>query len=99
MNGRKVGVGQLELLDLSAVGPMKPELLAAMRTVKQEGYYSVFLMLTDTTREATELLYLSDDPQIVEKAWRVRAQGQSAWLPGVMSRKSQVVPALQKAFE
>ena len=55
-------------------------------------------MLTDIMKEGTELLIVSDDPSVVEKAWGTKPEGRSVWLAGVMSRKKQVVPNLEKAF-
>jgi manganese-dependent inorganic pyrophosphatase len=34
----------------------------------------------------------------VEKAFGVKPENGRAWLPGVMSRKKQVVPNFEKAF-
>ena len=99
MYGKKVGVGQLEVLDLATLTPLKADLLQAMQAIKKEGYHSVFLMLTDTTQQATDLLFVSDDPAAVRAAWGIDPQGSSVWLPGVMSRKSQIIPALLKAFK
>jgi manganese-dependent inorganic pyrophosphatase len=99
MSGRKVAVGQLELMDLDTVSKMKPELLNAMDQFKKtEGYHSVFLMLTDIMKENTELLLVTDDPGVVKKALGVEPKGTSAWLPGVMSRKKQVIPPLEAAW-
>lgn len=99
MNGRKVGVAQLEMMELGMVSHIKNDLLKAMGELKAEGYHSVLLMLTDIMKEGTELLALSDDTGIVETALGVRLQGGSMWLPGVVSRKKQVIPGLEKAFK
>lgn len=99
MSGHKVAVAQIELQDLALVRPMKEDLLKAMQAVKRNGYHSVFLMLTDVTQGATELLFVSDDPEIVRKTWGLKAESNTAWMPGVMSRKTQIIPPLQKAFE
>ena len=50
-------------------------------------------------KEGSEMLIVSDDPSVVEKAFGVKAEGKSVWLPGVMSRKKQVVPNFEKAFK
>lgn len=99
MNQCKVGVAQVELVDLSIVFPLKEDFLKAMRLLKDEGYHSVFLMLTDITKEGTELLFVSDDLSIVDSAFGIKMLGSSTWLPGVVSRKKQVIPSLEKAFK
>lgn len=99
MNGNKVGIGQLEVVDLSILEPVKAGLQAEIEKIKGEGRHSVFLLLTDIMKEGSEMLIVSDDPSVVEKAFGVKPEGASVWLPGVMSRKKQVVPNFEKAFK
>jgi len=97
MSGNKVGIGQLEVVDLGLLDSVKDDLYAEIGKVKAEGRHSVFLMLTDIMKEGTEMLIVSDDPSVVEKAFGV-AGDKTVWLDGVMSRKKQVVPNFEKAF-
>ena len=100
MNGNKVGIGQLEVVDLSILDKVKAGLQAEIEKVKAEGgRHSVFLLLTDIMKEGSEMLIASDDPSVVEKAFGAKPQGNSVWLDGVMSRKKQVVPNFEKAFK
>jgi manganese-dependent inorganic pyrophosphatase len=98
MSGKKVGIGQLEVVDLSILDGVKAALQEEIGKVKAEGRHSVFLMLTDIMKEGTEMLVVSDDPSVVEKAFGVSTSGDPVWLDGVMSRKKQVVPNFEKAF-
>ena len=99
MNGKKVGIGQLEVVDLSLLDKVKDGLQAEIAKVKSEGRHSVFLLLTDIMKEGSEMLIVSDDPSVVKKAFGVEPKGNSVWLDGVMSRKKQVVPNFEKAFK
>ncbi len=100
MSGSRVGVGQLELVDLALVANQKADFLAAMGEIKKEkGLHSIFLMLTDIMRESTEMLVVTEDPAVVQKAFKAELKGSMLWLPGVMSRKKQVVPNLETAFK
>jgi manganese-dependent inorganic pyrophosphatase len=99
MSGNKVGIGQLEVVDLSLLDGVKNDLAQDISSLKGEGnYHSVFLLLTDIMKEGSEMLLVSDDPSKVEKAFGVAPSGDKAWLDGVMSRKKQVVPNFEKAF-
>ena len=97
MNGNKVGIGQLEVVDLSLLDAVKDDLYAELQKVKAEGRHSCFLLLTDIMKEGSEMLIVSDDPSVVEKAFG-KGGDKSVWLEGVMSRKKQVVPNFEKAF-
>lgn len=99
MSGRKIAVAQLEVMDLNALTPRKGELLSAMTEMKQNGYHSVLLMLTDIMKEGTELLVLSDEPSRIEKAIKATPSNNAVWLPGVVSRKKQIIPDLEMAFK
>jgi manganese-dependent inorganic pyrophosphatase len=98
MKGNKVGVGQLELATLDQVASMRDDLYKAMQEKKAGGRHSVLLMLTDVVKEGTDLMVVSDDPSIIEGAFNSKLNGNSMWIDGMMSRKKQTVPNLQKAF-
>ena len=98
MSGAKVGVGQLELVDLAIIEDRIPELLEELGRMKAEGRHTAMLLLTDIMKEGSRLLMASDDPEKIAAAFGV-ALGDNMWLPGVMSRKKQVVPALEAAFK
>lgn len=100
MNGKKVGIGQLEVIDLALLNDIKQGLKEELARVKNEkGHHSVFLLLTDIMKEGSELIMVSDDPSVVTSAFNVPVDSDTVWLPGVMSRKKQVVPNFEKAFK
>lgn len=98
MNGNKVGVGQLELATLDQVASLRDGLYKELEAVKAEGRHSVLLMLTDVVKEGTDLMVVSDDASVIEKAFNTKLDGKSMWIDGMMSRKKQTVPNLQEAF-
>ena len=100
MGNSKIGVGQLEVVDLSVFDTMKEDLFAAMKELKEEGgRHSVLLLLTDIMQEGSQLLVLSDEPEKVENAFDVKLEDNQVWLKGVMSRKKQIIPFLEKQFQ
>ncbi|NOZ89729.1 MAG: manganese-dependent inorganic pyrophosphatase [Epsilonproteobacteria bacterium] len=99
MGGKKVGVGQLEVVDLSVFDNMKDELFSEMKKLKEEGSRdTVLLMLTDIIQEGTQLLVVSDDISKIKEAFGVEIENNQVWLPKVMSRKKQIIPFLEKVF-
>ena len=99
MSGNKVGIGQLEVVDLDILAPYKDALYEDIGKVKNEkGAMGIFLMLTDIIKEGTEMLYVADDNSVLKNAFGVDPGEKSVWLDGVMSRKKQVVPNFEKAF-
>jgi manganese-dependent inorganic pyrophosphatase len=98
MGGKKVGICQLELATLDQVANLKNDLFKGLEEVKAGGRHSVVMMLTDVVKEGSELLVLSDDPAVIEKAFNGKLSNKTMWVDGMMSRKKQTVPPLQKAF-
>jgi manganese-dependent inorganic pyrophosphatase len=99
MGGEKIGVGQLEVVDLSVFDNMKEELFEAMNEIKaEENRHSVLLLLTDIMQEGSQLLVLSDENSKIENAFNVTLENNQIWLPKVMSRKKQIIPFLEGQF-
>ena len=89
-----LGVGQVTSLDSAKVLERKDELLAVMATkLEQQHYDMIALMVTDVLLEGTSLLYIGNDDTI-RAAFSVEPKDSAVFLPGVMSRKKQIIPML-----
>jgi len=100
MNGSKVGVNQLEMIDISALDERKNEILEDMRAMKeQEGLHTMLVLLTDIMKEGSQLLCVSDDTSKIEAAFSTTLENNQVWLAGVLSRKKQVIPFVQPQFK
>ncbi len=96
--GKKVGIGQVEVVDGAELSARRGEIATTLSALKDEGKYDfVALMGTDIIREETEL-FSAGDSAVVERAFGAAPLNGSLLLPGVMSRKKQVVPPLERAF-
>ena len=99
MHGFKVGVGQLEVVDGSVFDKIKDELMEDIKKVKDEqNLHTVALLLTDIMKEGSEVLVVSDDTSIFEKAFNCKLEDGKVWLDGCLSRKKQIIPFLEPAF-
>lgn len=99
MNGTSVGIGQLEVVDLSIFDNMKDELLSDMKAFKDENnLHTILLLLTDIMAMGSEVLLVSNDNSIISKAFDKTLVDDKFWLDGCLSRKKQVVPVLEPAF-
>ncbi len=99
MNGQKIGIAQLEMTDSTPALKRKAGFLSAMKDMKEKTHsQSVLFMLTDIMQGNTTLLVVSDNPQLIENAFSKKIVNDEMKLPGVMSRKKQLIPDLEKAF-
>ena len=95
IEGTKVGISQVNTMDIEGFMPLKEEMLNYMdQKAKEAGLEMVLLLLTDILNEGSEILVTGAKPEIVEKAFKVTLKDKGAFLPGVLSRKKQVVPPI-----
>jgi len=98
-SGKKVGIGQIEVLDLKEVQKRKKELLEKLKDIsKKEKYNLLILMITDIIKISSELLAVGEIEHL-EKAFGKKVKNNSLYLPEVMSRKKEIVPPLMKVFK
>ena len=68
--------------------------------MSQNGYDTFVLIVTNILNSDSELLVVGANPDKVEKAFGKKLDANKRMnLPGVVSRKKQVVPPLTDAFE
>lgn len=94
----RFGVGVIETANSASVLARRDELLRAIRQVKDDGYASVMLVVTDIVEDATSVLVVGH-AEAVARALGGRRQDGVIRLEGVYSRKKQVVPQLPRVRE
>jgi len=93
-----VGIGQVEVADKGVILERKAEILEAMGQYQsRQGFDLLLLMVSDILREGTELLAVGRT-RLVEKAFGASLQEHSIYLPGVLSRKKQMVPPISRVI-
>lgn len=96
-SGETISIAQIEVIG-KPVLERRAELLDAIADVRERNDYAVAaLMVTDILERGTELL-ARGDVATLERAFDARAVDGVISLPGVMSRKKQVAPALLGAL-
>ncbi|QAA31698.1 putative manganese-dependent inorganic diphosphatase [Clostridium manihotivorum] len=99
IEGIKVGVAQVNTMDIEGFMPLKDEMLAYMeRKGEEAGLKVIMLLLTDIINEGSQLLVAGKMPEIAERAFNVTLVDNTAYLPGVLSRKKQVIPPVTNAI-
>ena len=92
--GHDLGVSQITCVDSQRMMQRKDEFLTLTeKTSHERGYKLMILMLTDVLLEGTQLLYVGDDDTMTQ-AFGVQFRDHTAFLPGVVSRKKQIIPML-----
>jgi manganese-dependent inorganic pyrophosphatase len=95
--GKELRVSVLETTSPKVVLDRKASLMASMVDVaREDGADQVLLFVVDILREEATLLVPNDlVRQMAEASFGVTVTGDTVVLPGVMSRKKQILPALK----
>jgi len=92
----RIGISQVNIYN-TRLGPMRSMLIKFMERERSNKDYDILLlMLTDIIDEGSEILVVGNN-ELVERAFDVDVKGPSFRLPGVISRKKQVIPRLIRA--
>lgn len=99
MGGKTLRIGQVNTVDIAEVFERQAALEAAMTAENAKNGYDAFLfVVTNILTSDSELLLVGDVTEQVEKAFDGKLENNRLALPGVVSRKKQVVPPLTAAF-
>jgi len=98
-NGKKIGIGQIELLDVEKfLQERKQEINQAMEEVKKnKNYDCLIFIITDILKEGSEF-FVEGEEEKIQEIFNTKLDNKSAWIDGLMSRKKQIIPFLEKAF-
>ena len=96
--GIKYQAAQVNTASIDDVLKEKKAIEEAMNKFMQENNVDLFvLMITDILENNSQIIVLGKQ-EIAEKAFNVKLENDTAFLPGVVSRKKQVVPNIDNAI-
>lgn len=101
LNQANFGVGQINSMNASELKDIKGRLIPYLeKALGQHGETMLFFMLTDIMNESTELLcFGGDSEELVREAFHQQPEDHSVYLPGIVSRKKQLIPAFMNALQ
>jgi manganese-dependent inorganic pyrophosphatase len=91
--GLTIGIAQYENVTLDAVFEARDGVIAEMKRLAEARGWGLFLfMATNIIKEGSELFAVGDTT-FAQAALKADFSADSAWLPGILSRKKQVAAA------
>lgn len=96
-NGVKFVIAQVNTVSIEDVLKRQEELENAMKEeIKENGLNIFVLAITDILNSNSEIIALGDKVDVVEKAFDKKLENNRAFLEGVVSRKKQLLPNIDK---
>ncbi len=95
------GVGQITAMTNEELTLIRKKLEPYIEQVYRDNKIPMFFfMLTNIIEESTELLYKGDGSfEIIKEAFQLSGEGDKILLPGVVSRKKQLIPAIVSTLQ
>lgn len=96
-NGVKFVIAQVNTVSIEDVLKRKEKLESAMnKEIEEKGLSLFVLAITDILNSNSEIIALGEKVDVVEKGFGKKLENNTAFLEGVVSRKKQLLPAIDK---
>lgn len=96
----KMGIGQVETVDLNEFVEKEEDLMTELQNLRVAGdYHSTILLVTDIIKEGSKILAATDAAAELGVALETQFVAGKAYVPGLISRKKQVIPKLTSEFD
>ena len=97
--GLKIEVNQINAVDANNILDREKELIEVINKTIEEKSLDLFLVIiTDIINCNSEMIAMGSRVDIAKKAFNVELVDNKAFLKDVVSRKKQVIPAIEKAL-
>ena len=96
-----IGIGQINSMSSEELSEIKDKLLPELdKVAKEDGLDMLFFMLTNIIDESSEVIFAGAKAQhTLNAAFGINETGKSAILPGVVSRKKQLLPSIVETIQ
>jgi len=96
-----IGIGQINSMSIEELMEIKSKVVPELdKAAEDDGLDMMFFMLTNIIDESSEVLFTGSKSQFtINSAFGINATENIAVLPGVVSRKKQLLPAIVEAIQ
>ena len=97
LKDKKAKVAQVNTADITEMMKRKADFEAAIKKDIEENNLDIFVfVITDILESNSQAIVLGNSTEIFEKGFNKKLEDNTAFLPGVVSRKKQILPVLQE---
>jgi len=100
MNGLTAEVAQISTVDIDSVMERQAEIETEIaQVIANKGLDLFVCVITDVMNSNSQAIVLGERCDVAEIAFATKFENNTAFLPGVVSRKKQIIPPLEKASQ
>ncbi len=96
-----IGIGQINSMSSEELEEIKQKIIPEIKSVAEgDGLDMSFFMLTNIIEESSEVIFAGNKAlHTLNSAFGLNSEGDSVMLPGVVSRKKQLLPAIVETIQ
>jgi manganese-dependent inorganic pyrophosphatase len=95
----KVGIAQMNTLDITGFKKRKKEMIEYMQDVLKDGGYDLILLALTDIVSVGSLFVATGMTNVIESSFNATLIDNEVYVPGILSRKKQIVPILSKYLD
>ena len=97
LKDKKAKIAQVNIADIPEMMKRKAEFEEAISKDIEENNLDIFVFaMTDIINSNSQAIVLGKAKEVFEKGFNTKLEDNTAFLPGVVSRKKQILPVLQE---
>lgn len=99
INDKQYGIANIITMDYDEIAKKLDEYVAKLDEMSKDYYKGVLIFVTDIIKQGSYVLYNKDSEDLVAKAFELKDIYEGVFIPGLISRKKQMLPAIMKMLE
>ena len=99
IEGKNLGIGQIMTLDFDSIKENIDEYVNKLDEMVNTNYNVVVIFVTDIIRKGSYVIYNSKAEELVKDSYGLQDVYQGVFIPGMVSRKKQMLPSIMEKLE
>lgn len=95
----QIGISQVMTMDFNEIEEKIDEYIERLNDIKNGSYLCVVLFITDVYKNGSYVIYNNDAEDIILDAFDLKDVKEGIYIPDLVSRKKQMLPALLEVIE
>ncbi len=99
INNKQYGICQITTMDFDEITDNIPKIVAKLNEMSETLYEGVLIFITDIIKQGSYVLYNDESKNLVETAFELQDIYEGLFIPDLISRKKQMLPAIMKILD
>lgn len=99
INNKNYGIAVITTMDFDEIEKDMDKYIAKLDEMSQNNFKAVLIFITDILKKGSYVIYNENSKNLVKNAFNLKDINEGEFLPGLISRKKQILPAIMKVVD